>query len=87
MIVFTTALALTVSVAGSWRSETSAHESVDRRGDDGVADGQVTWGRVTIRRCLLRGRVRAAQRSARLLEADRLEDTARIIPRPPHRAR
>ena len=41
MMVFTTALVLTVSVAISWRSETSAQESID----DGVAGvGQVTWG-------------------------------------------
>jgi pimeloyl-ACP methyl ester carboxylesterase len=45
MIVFTTALALTASLAASWRSETSAQAQVDRRGDDGVAGvGLVTWG-------------------------------------------
>ncbi len=45
MLVFTTALALAVSVAASWRSTASAQEETERRGDDGVAGvGQVTWG-------------------------------------------
>jgi pimeloyl-ACP methyl ester carboxylesterase len=45
MIVFTAALALTVSVAGSWRSDTSAQEQVDRHDDNDVAGvGRVTWG-------------------------------------------
>jgi len=40
-IVFTTALALTVSMAASWRADTSAKE----KGDDVVPGvGQVTWG-------------------------------------------
>jgi hypothetical protein len=44
MIVFTIALALTILAAPSWRSETSAQEPVDRRGDDAVAGvGRVTW--------------------------------------------